>query len=496
LPSLATAYKNWWIELLKDDPVHVFIETSLLLFIGYLVFVKRSAKDWREERKFQLSEGEKQELIEEWEPAPLCVPEDDDVNDLPQSCKIDLLCDNVVIHKVEGTKVKASLKANPNRKSTVLNFSGHDFLGMGSSNENLKNVSRKTMQKYGCGSCGPRGFYGTIDVHLALEEVMRNFCGTDDAIMYSDGASAVSSAVAAFAKRGDLLVVDEAVYESLQTGVTLSRASVKYFKHNDVEDLRRVLERIAEKDSLIGRKSNEQRRFIVVEGLYKNYGDLAPIDEIVKLKHEFGYRLIVDESFGFGTVGQTGKGVTELCGMKFMDDVEIVTVSLENAIASVGGICIGDEEVIDHQRLSGAGYCFSASAPPFTASAAIASIEALQARPELIAILANNRKMFLHGLKSVPKMEVISDEMSSIIFVRIKDPFPRYSTVEEVELYNAIVHKCFHDGVLFISTAHVKPLLHLTPPPSIRITVSAAHTKAEIDEAVRVLNRAVKNIIR
>ena len=326
---------------------------------------------------------------------------------------------------------------------------------------------------------------------------MAKFCQTDDAIMYSDGASAVSSAVAAFAKRGDLLVVDEGVYESLQTGITLSRSSVKYFKHNDVSDLRRVLERISQKDEVIGRKSDEQRRFIVVEGLYKNYGDLAPIDEIVKLKTEFGYRLIVDESFSFGTVGKTGRGVTELCGMKFTKDVEIVTISIENSIASVGGICIGDEEVIDHQRLSGAGYCFSASAPPFTASAAIESIEALKARPELVTVLADNRKFLLDELRRrVPKLEVISDDRSSIIFLRIQDPFPRYSLVDEEEMYANIAQKCLDNGLMIVSTEHVKPLLHITPPPSIRMTITAAHSKNDIDEAIRILTRAVNAVIR
>ena len=333
-------------------------------------------------------------------------------------------------------------------------------------------------------------------MHLAMEHAIAKFCQTHDAIMYSDGASAVSSAVAAFAKRGDLLIVDEGVYESLQTGITLSRSSVKYFKHNDMADLRRVLERVANKDALMGRKSSDQRRFIVVEGLYKNYGDLAPIDEIVMLKLEYGYRLIVDESFGFGTVGETGKGVTELCGMKFMRDVEIVTISLENTLGSVGGVCVGDEEVIDHQRLSGAGYCFSASAPPFTASAVIESIAALQARPDLVNILANNRKILLEGLKSVPKFEVISDVRSSIIFLRFQDPFPRYSLIDEEELYARIAQKCLEGGLMIVSTEHVKPLLHITPPPSIRITITAAHSQQDIDEAVRVLTKAVNAVVR
>jgi len=79
----------------------------------------------------------------------------------------------------------------------------------------------------------------------------------------------------------------------------------------------------------------------------------------------------VDESFSFGTLGTTGRGAIELYGKKITEDVEIVIISLENSLASIGGMCVGDMEVVDHQRLSGAGYCFSASAPPFVAVAAM-----------------------------------------------------------------------------------------------------------------------------
>ena len=121
-------------------------------------------------------------------------------------------------------------------------------------------------------------------------------------------------------------------------------------------DLRRVLQEVAMTDKKLGRKSNDQRRFIVVEGLYKNSGTVVPFDELASLKHEFKYRLIMDESFSFGTLGPTGKGVIELYNKKHMYDAEVIIISLENALGSVGGITVGNEEVVDHQRLSGAGY--------------------------------------------------------------------------------------------------------------------------------------------
>ncbi|GMI50456.1 hypothetical protein TeGR_g14273, partial [Tetraparma gracilis] len=133
----------------------------------------------------------------------------------------------------------------------------------------LREASAEALTEYGCGSCGPRGFYGTIEPHLRLEAKFAEMHGTKDSIMYSDGNSCVSSTLAAFAKRGDLLVVDEGLYESLTTGATLSRSNVKTFRHNDAQSLRGVLEKIRKEDMKRRRNAGDQRRFIVVEGVYR-----------------------------------------------------------------------------------------------------------------------------------------------------------------------------------------------------------------------------------
>jgi serine palmitoyltransferase len=179
--------------------------------------------------------------------------------------------------------------------------------------------------------------------------------------------------VAAFAKRGDLLIVDEGVNKALLVGVTLSRTNVRYFRHNNMRDLRRVLEKTQLQYEACRRWPANQRRFLVVEGLYCKWGTIAPLDEIVKLKEEFFYRLILDDSHGM-TLERFGLQPTVHC--------EILTFSLEYSLGSVGGVTVGCEEVVDHQRLSGAGYCFSASAPPFLSKVCLESIRRLEGRLE------------------------------------------------------------------------------------------------------------------
>ena len=138
IQNLPNAYKTWWFNLLREDPIHVLIETCLLMFIGYLVFVKRSS-DWRKIQKQRLSEAEKEELIREWTPAPLTEAYDAAAKDDKEE---------IVVHKVQGPKL--TIERNGQRwHSNVLNFATHDFLGMSSTNEALKDVSKKTMNKYG-----------------------------------------------------------------------------------------------------------------------------------------------------------------------------------------------------------------------------------------------------------------------------------------------------------------------------------------------------------
>jgi len=364
---------------------------------------------------------------------------------------------------------------------------------------------------------------------------MAQFCHTDGAILYSDGASCAASTVAAFAKRGDLLVVDEGVYEALGTGVTLSRANIKYFKHNDMHDLKRVLQRVQATDESLGRKQNDQRRFIVVEALYKNYGTLCPLNELVKLKEEFCYRLILDESFSFGAIGETGRGALEHFGLKPMQHAEIVTINLENSMGSIGGITIGNEEVVDHQRLSGAGYCFSASLPPFLASAAQASLKRMETHPQILDVLKNNISYFYSALHAaldgngigngngngngigngngngngngINTLTVTSTEgISPLVFLQItkhrdddndNNDDKLLSRKQQIEILDEIAKKCLINGVFVVSTGrHVMHHLHKIPPPALRLVIMAKHSKSDINTAIKVLKQAATDVFR
>jgi serine palmitoyltransferase len=168
----------------------------------------------------------------------------------------------------------------------------------------IEKAATDALRKYGCGSCGPRGFYGTIDVHLDLERDLADFMRCEQTILYSSGFATVASAIPTFAKKGDLIFCDRGVNEAVQTGVNLSRADVEYFEHNNIGELSKLLDAVAANP-----KRAKKRKFVIAEGLYVNYGDVLPLDQLLPLKHKHCFYLIVDESYSLGMLGAHGGGI-------------------------------------------------------------------------------------------------------------------------------------------------------------------------------------------
>ena len=139
------------------------------------------------------------------------------------------------------------------------------------------------------------------------------------------------------------------------------------FRHNDTTHLSAVLASLVQEYASKNIPLN--RRYLILESIYLHTGDIAPLADIIRLKHQYKFRIVLDESLAFGVLGPTGRGLTEHVGAKIGTDVEIVCGSMGGALGSVGGFCVGDREMIDHQRLSGSGDCFSASNPPVLVNA-------------------------------------------------------------------------------------------------------------------------------
>ena len=397
------------------------------------------------------------ELCAEWRPEPLVPPA---ANVAAGSRGASSTCPTRVISGPPGAHVIADGRR-------VLNLVSTNFLGF-AGDRRVSEACRETIVKYGCGSAGPRGFYGTIDVHLELERRLAKFFGVGEAILYSFGVATMTSLIPAYAKRGDLIVCDAGVNYALQSGVILSRSTVKYFAHNDVEDLERLLRDLSAEDA---KKGKLRRKFVVIEGIYSNYGDIAALDKILPLCHKYKFRLLVDESMSIGVLGATGRGCFEHFGLE-QTNVEILTAAMGHALGSVGGFCCGDKEMIAHQRLGGNGYVFSASLPPFLATASIKALDLLASNGAvLLPKLHANAAHFRGLLRGVRHLCVDGDDICPIVHVRL-DP-AKFASEEAELILNNIVIYAFKSSVL-LTTAKYSRLDRDPPPPSIRVRTESA----------------------
>ncbi|KAK2722311.1 serine palmitoyltransferase 1-like [Artemia franciscana] len=309
---------------------HLLIEGALFIWVLWLLLKKSSNQS--EEKA--LTESEKEALIDEWTPEPF----------VPQ----DFVPDPHVINApvVDG-RIGKEIIVNSKK---CLNLASHNYLGLSESKE----VDEKAIQgikQYGVGSCGPRAFYGTTEAHLDLEKKLSQFLEVEDVILYSYGYSAIASAIPAYSKRGDVIFVDDAVSFPVQKSVEASRSDVYFFKHNDMADLELVIQEQIQQESKKPKKKTV-RKFIVVEGIYLNTGNICKLPELIELKSKYKIRLFLEESVSFGVLGSNGKGVTEHFGIP-IDHVDMIAANTEYALASIGGFCAGTSYVIDHQRLSG-----------------------------------------------------------------------------------------------------------------------------------------------
>ena len=437
------------------------------LLIAVIVF-QLSRKSYKPPKK-PLSEKEVDELCDEWEPEPLCPP-----------IKEESHIDPPILESAAGPHTTIEGKE-------VVNFASANYLGL-IGNEKIIDSCVGSLEKYGVGSCGPRGFYGTIDVHLDCEAKIANFLGTPDSILYSYGISTIFSVIPAFCKKGDIIVADEGVHWAVQNGLYLSRSTVVYFKHNDMASLASTLEKLTR-----GNKRTEKiRRYIVVESIYQNSGQIAPLDEIVKLKEKYLFRVILEESHSFGVLGKSGRGLAEHYGVP-IDKIDIITAGMGNALATDGGFCTGSARVVDHQRLSSAGYVFSASLPPYLASAAVSAVNYLEENPSVLANLRSNVALLHTGLSDTPGLEISSHALSPIVFLKLKKSTGSLAT--DLDLVETIAEQVLKEDSVFIVASKRSTLDRCKLPVGIRLFVSAGHTESDISKVCSSLKRISASVL-
>lgn len=318
----------------------------------------------------------------------------------------------------------------------VIDLSKTNFLDV-LNNEKIKSTAEEYIRKYGVGTCGPRAFYGTTDVHLNLEEGLAKFLGTEECIIYSYGFVAISSSIAAYCKKNDIVFVDKDVNAPIMKGLIQARSQIVYFNSQEPESLRIEAEKIKEMEK------RPKRKFLIVEGINWKTGRLCPLPELIDIAETFKMRIFLEETYSLGVLGNTGRGMLEHFNLP-NEKVDMIFGTVEGAIGSIGGFCAGSHAVIEHQRLSGSGYIFSASLPTYLAQVVLKSLEMLGDQPLKLVELAHKVHQFLINKCD---FEVTSHPVS---------PFKVFSTKKpNCNVVNEKIYRfCAENEVHFIKEEH------------------------------------------
>lgn len=304
-----------------------------------------------------------------------------------------------------------------------IDLASNDFLSL-RHEKRIRLDAQAAISKYGVGSCGPRTFYGTADIHLELEKTLNNWLSTEKeetkVLLYSYHQCTISSVVAAFCTTRALCFIDEQCSQSMRHGLKVKRVeNVVKFKHNSAKSLE---EQLAKYFTKIDENTHKlQRCFLLVEGLYYNTGQILSLD-LLNLARKYKIRIILDESLSIGTLGQNGRGIVEYYNLNHrLDFIDITIGSFEHALHSIGGFTICNILSWYEQQLLSTGYLFSASLPVFCAKAVLTGLTLINDRDfNSLSQLANEVQLFLTDLSGVEVCSSMDSPLKVLIAKNVR----------------------------------------------------------------------------
>lgn len=354
----------------------------------------------------------------------------------------------------------------------VTDIDGHKILMFGSNaytgltnDERVIAAAQRALEKYGTGCAGSRFLNGTLDLHVQLEEELAEFENKDEVLCFSTGFAVNAGVIAMVVGRGDYIICDDRDHASIVDGRRLSFATQLHYKHNDMQDLERVLQKLPQ----------EAIKLIIVDGVFSMEGDLAKLPEIIELKKKYNCSVMVDEAHGLGVFGRQGRGVCDHFGVT--DDVDLIMGTFSKSMASIGGFIAGDSDTINFLRHTCRTYIFSASNTPSATAAALEALHIIQAEPERQERLWTVTNYALKRFRE--EGFEIGETESPIIPLYVRDIDKTF-----------LVTKMAYEAGVFINP--VIPPACAPQDTLVRFALMATHTEEQVERGVQALKKIFK----
>lgn len=351
----------------------------------------------------------------------------------------------------------------------MIMIGSNNYLGL-TTHPKVKEAAIRAVEKYGSGCTGSRFLNGTLDIHEELEHRLARFMRKERALLFSTGFQVNLGVISTVVGKDDVILCDRMNHASIIDGTRLSFGRTLKFKHNDMNDLERILDSVEMQESA-------GSTLVITEGVFSMEGDLGTLPDIIRLKRRYGFRVLLDDAHGIGYFGTSGRGVAEHFGAE--RDTDLIMGTFSKSFASLGGFVAGDTAVIDFIQHHARALIFSASMPPSAVATVLAALDIIEKEPEHRERLwKNTRKMhaafrdlgFDIGTTQSPVVPIIiGDFEKTMIFWR--------------ELFEA--------GVF------VNPIIPPAVPPDLallRTSYMATHTDEELDRVIDIMGKVGKKL--
>ena len=349
----------------------------------------------------------------------------------------------------------------------VINFCSNNYLGL-ANHPALCKSAQEAIEKYGVGPAAVRTIAGTMDIHQALEEKVAKFKHAEAAITFQSGFAANLGTIQALVGKKDVIFSDELNHASIIDGCRLSGARIVRYRHCDPNHLEQVI------------KENEdsyEKALIITDGVFSMDGDIAPLDHLQEIAEGYDILLAVDDAHGEGVLGKGGRGIVDHFGLSGKVDIEIGTFS--KAFGVIGGMVAGKAIIIEWLKQRGRPFLFSSAMTPPDVAACIAAIDLLASSEELVKRLWKNGDYFKTGMNK--NGFDIGNSTTPITPVMLG----------EAPLAQAMSKELFDNGIF------ATPIGYPTVPRGkarIRVMISAAHSKEDLDEGLNKFADAGKKL--
>ncbi|QJU60410.1 aminotransferase class I/II-fold pyridoxal phosphate-dependent enzyme [Sphingomonas sp. AP4-R1] len=364
-------------------------------------------------------------------------------------------------------KVTSPTEAIIQGRKTIL-LGTYNYMGM-TFDPDVVAAGKKALDEFGAGTTGSRVLNGTYQGHRECEDALKEFYGTDHAIVFSTGYQANLGIISTLAGKGDYIILDADSHASIYDGCWLGNAEIVRFRHNSVEDL----------DKRLGRLPAEAGKLVVLEGVYSMFGDVAPLPEMVAVAKKHGAMILCDEAHGMGFFGPNGRGVYEEMGVE--KDIDFVVGTFSKSVGTVGGFCVSNHPDFEVLRLVCRPYVFTASLPPSVVATAAASIRKLMHASDKRAHLWKNSRRLHSGLRELGFHIATETAQSAIIAVVLKDQ------ETAVALWQALL-----EGGLYVNLA--RPPATPAGTYLLRCSLCAEHSDDQVGEILDIFAAAGRAI--